>query len=88
MVFAIAAAGALGAASRYVVDGFVQDRVEGVFPWGTWVINVSGSLVLGFVVGLGLYHGLTTNAYGRDRRGFPRGVYDVFDAHVRDASAV
>jgi CrcB protein len=58
MVFAIAAAGALGAASRYVVDGFVQDRVEAVFPWGTWVINVSGSLALGFLAGLGLYHGL------------------------------
>jgi CrcB protein len=58
IVFAVAAAGALGAACRYVVDGVVQDRVEGVFPWGTWVINVSGSLALGFLAGLGLYHGL------------------------------
>lgn len=58
IVFAVAAAGALGAACRYVVDGVVQDRVEGVFPWGTWLINVSGSLALGFLAGLGLYHGL------------------------------
>jgi CrcB protein len=59
IVFAVAAAGALGAACRYVVDGVVQDRVEGAFPWGTWLINVSGSLALGFLAGLGLYHSLS-----------------------------
>jgi fluoride exporter len=59
IVFAVAAAGALGAACRYAVDGVVQDRVEGAFPWGTWLINVSGSLALGFLAGLGLYHGLS-----------------------------
>jgi fluoride exporter len=59
MLLAVAVAGAVGAASRYLVDGFVQDRVEGAFPWGTWVINVSGSLVLAFLTGLALYDGLT-----------------------------
>ena len=44
--------------SRYLVDGFVQSRVEGVFPWGTLVVNVSGSLLLGLVTGLAVYHGL------------------------------
>ena len=59
IVFAVAAAGALGASCRYVVDGVALDRVEGAFPWGTWLINVSGSLALGFLAGLGLYHGLS-----------------------------
>jgi fluoride exporter len=77
MVFAIAAAGALGAASRYLVDGFVQDRVEGAFPWGTWVINVSGSLLLGFLVGLGLYHGLTATPRAVIGTGF-LGAYTTF----------
>jgi CrcB protein len=77
MVFAIAAAGALGAASRYLVDGFVQDRVEGAFPWGTWVINVSGSLLLGFLVGLGLYHGLTATPRAVIATGF-LGAYTTF----------
>jgi CrcB protein len=54
---AFIAAGALGAPVRYLVDGFVGDRAEGVFPWGTFLINVTGSLALGFLTGLALYHG-------------------------------
>jgi fluoride exporter len=50
--------GAIGAPARYLLDGIVADRARGVFPWGTFVINVSGALVLGVVTGLGLYHGL------------------------------
>ena len=42
-------AGALGAAARYGLDGFVSDRAGSSFPWGTFVINISGSLVLGFL---------------------------------------
>jgi CrcB protein len=49
-------AGAIGAPSRYLLDGFVQDRVSGAFPWGTFVINMTGSFVLGFLTGLALYH--------------------------------
>lgn len=50
--------GALGAPARYFVDGWVEPRVSSVFPWGTFVINVTGSLVLGVITGLALYHGL------------------------------
>ncbi len=57
-LFAVALAGAFGATARYVVDGLVQDRVEGAFPWGTWVVNISGSFALGFLTGLALDHGL------------------------------
>ena len=49
-------AGALGAPARYLLDGFVQDRTEGAFPWGTFVINVTGSLALGLITGAALYH--------------------------------
>jgi CrcB protein len=55
-------AAAIGASARYLVDGLVQDHTEGAFPWGTIVVNVSGSLVLGTITGLGLYHALDTTA--------------------------
>jgi CrcB protein len=51
-------AAGLGATARYLVDGAVEDRTGGLFPWGTLVVNVSGCLALGLLTGLGLYHGL------------------------------
>jgi len=41
--------GALGAPLRYLVDLAVQSRHDSVFPWGTFLVNVVGSLVLGAV---------------------------------------
>jgi CrcB protein len=52
-------AGAAGAVLRYVVDRDVQGKVESDFPYGTVVINVTGSLVLGFLTGSALHHGLS-----------------------------
>ncbi len=49
---AIAFAGALGATSRYVVDHLISARLPGVLPWGTFLINVSGSLLAGIVAAL------------------------------------
>jgi CrcB protein len=46
---AIALAGALGALLRYWLDGAVSRRTGGSFPWGTFVVNVSGSFALGFL---------------------------------------
>jgi CrcB protein len=49
-------AAAAGASLRYRVDQTVAERAGGTFPWGTLVINITGSLVLGILTGLGLYH--------------------------------
>jgi CrcB protein len=46
---AIALAGAVGGLARYGLDGFVSRRAKGAFPWGTFVVNVSGAFVLGLV---------------------------------------
>ena len=42
---------ALGAPSRWLLDQAIQTRRESAFPLGTWVINVSGSLILGVILG-------------------------------------
>ena len=48
----VALGAAIGAPLRYLTDRLVQSRHESVFPWGTLLVNVVGSLILGFVVGL------------------------------------
>ncbi|WP_329196924.1 fluoride efflux transporter CrcB [Streptomyces sp. NBC_01435] len=42
---------AVGAPLRYLTDRAVQSRHDSVFPWGTFTVNVSGSLVLGLLTG-------------------------------------
>ncbi|MBO0729652.1 MAG: fluoride efflux transporter CrcB [Acidimicrobiaceae bacterium] len=54
----VAIAGAIGAPARLVVDQMVSRWWPGRFPWGTFVVNASGALVLGVVTGWALYHGL------------------------------
>lgn len=59
---AFVAAGAVGASLRYLVDVAVTERTGGTFPWATFMINVTGSLLLGLLTGLGLHHGLSKAA--------------------------
>ncbi|MFE5030865.1 fluoride efflux transporter CrcB [Streptomyces sp. NPDC056683] len=40
-----------GAPLRYLTDRAVQARHDSVFPWGTFVVNVSGCLILGLLTG-------------------------------------
>jgi len=46
--FWIVFGGALGTAARYWGSGIVARAVGETFPWGTLVVNVSGSLAIGF----------------------------------------
>lgn len=45
-------AGGLGSLVRFVVDGVIARRVKTGFPWGIFVVNITGSLLLGFCTGL------------------------------------
>jgi CrcB protein len=60
LAFLVAAG--VGAPARYLVDEWVQHRIGGAFPWGTFVVNVSGCFVVGVITGLALYHGLGTTS--------------------------
>lgn len=48
----VALGGALGASTRYLLGLWIQNRVGPDFPWGTFVINVTGSFLIGIVLGL------------------------------------
>lgn len=50
-------AGGLGAACRFVADNVVRARVATSLPVGTLAVNASGSLLLGVLTGLVLFHG-------------------------------
>jgi CrcB protein len=46
--------GAAGALGRFTVDGLVSARRPSDFPFGTLAVNLSGGVVLGLLVGLGV----------------------------------
>ena len=56
LFLAIAAAGGVGATARFCLDGFVRSRLGDAFPFGTMIVNVTGSLLLGLVTGLAMNH--------------------------------
>ncbi len=45
-------AGAMGAATRYLLGRFVAERVNAQFPLGTLVINVTGAFLIGLLFAL------------------------------------
>lgn len=53
ILIAIAIGGALGALARYGLGGWVQGfSAEATFPWGTFVVNATGSFFLGLALRL------------------------------------
>ncbi|MGD9486202.1 fluoride efflux transporter CrcB [Streptomyces sp. TRM70308] len=47
----VALGAAVGAPLRYLADRAVQARHDSVFPWGTFIVNAVGCLLLGVVAG-------------------------------------
>lgn len=53
MRYASVAVGAmLGANLRYIIGNWAADRLRAEFPYGTFVVNVSGAFVIGFFLAL------------------------------------
>ncbi len=48
-VAGIAVAGAFGALARYGLEGVVSRRWPGAFPWGTFVVNITGAFAIGLL---------------------------------------
>jgi CrcB protein len=48
----VAIGSALGGVARYGCSGFVARLVGETFPWGTLIVNIAGSFIIGFVATL------------------------------------
>jgi fluoride exporter len=70
-------AGALGALGRYLLGHFVAGRLGTTFPYGTLIINVTGSLCIGFIFALTGRHVLSTATQSIVATGF-LGGYTTF----------
>jgi fluoride exporter len=53
----VALGGAIGSTGRYALSRAVATVAGGSFPWGTLLVNASGSLLIGFLAGLALPDG-------------------------------
>ncbi|UXN22224.1 CrcB family protein [Curtobacterium flaccumfaciens] len=51
ILLAVAAGGGVGAAGRFLLDGLINTGREFRLPVGTLTINITGSLLLGLIVG-------------------------------------
>ncbi len=52
IVLLVALGSAVGGVARYWLSGLVASRVGEIFPWGTLVVNVLGSMLIGLFAGL------------------------------------
>ena len=47
IVIGVALGGAIGASARYLIDRGIEERVDSLFPWSTFLINVTGCFIIG-----------------------------------------
>lgn len=77
--------GGIGAICRYLVGREVTERLDGLFPWGTFTVNITGALVIGILFAL-----LTEKGIGHDHLrlllvvGF-LGGYTTFSSYTLEA---
>jgi CrcB protein len=60
----------VGAPARYLTDRAIQSRHDSVFPWGTLIVNVVGSLILGVLVGVATHHHVSAEVVAAIGTGF------------------
>ncbi|PKP37238.1 MAG: fluoride efflux transporter CrcB [Bacteroidetes bacterium HGW-Bacteroidetes-15] len=51
-VLIVALGGGVGSVARYLLTLYIQKGSDGTFPWGTFIVNILGSLFIGLLYGL------------------------------------
>jgi CrcB protein len=87
LVVGVTLAGALGAPARFVVERVARTRWPSRWPWGTFVVNVSGSLALGVLVGLVVAQGVDADLRTIAGTGF-LGAYTTFSTYAYETVRV
>jgi CrcB protein len=87
LVVGVAIAGAIGAPARFVLERVIRARWPADWPWGTFVVNVSGSLALGLVVGVVLAQGVDADVRTIVGTGF-LGAYTTFSTYAYETVRV
>lgn len=87
LVAGVALAGAIGAPARFVVERAARTRWPSRWPWGTFVVNVSGSIALGVLVGLVLAQGVDPDVRTVAGTGF-LGAYTTFSTYAYETVRV
>ena len=85
MLLAVACGGAVGAISRHLISNQIMRWAYGGFPWGTLIVNIAGSFILGLLVEYLAQHW----SANREIRGFLvvgiLGSFTTFSAFSLDA---
>ncbi|SFN42751.1 fluoride efflux transporter FluC [Mycetocola miduiensis] len=87
LFLAVALAGGVGAAARFMLDGVMQSRATS-YPLGTLVINISGSFLLGLATGLALSAALPPEAVTIVGSGFLGGYTTFSTASVESVRLI
>ena len=60
-IISLTAGGAIGTVLRYSMSGLTHRAVSGMFPWGTLVVNLTGSFLIGLLWGIFEVQNITSN---------------------------
>ncbi len=61
-IFLVGVGGFAGSIARYLIQLWVP-HYPGAFPWGTFFVNILGSLFIGIIYGLAEEHKVMTHEY-------------------------
>ena len=62
-IAAVVAGAGIGGGLRYILGGWIAERWGASFPWGTFVVNISGAFLLGVVMALSVERSLIPPAW-------------------------